>query len=328
MLSSIIFKRYILTISNQFGTIKIKIGDYMLPNIGEEYLLLQDITLENDGIYYWNYFDTLQPKNIQNLYFDFIAGVLIKIIHSNITSGIQIKINTSIMWIKYDTWNYMLVQNVIAPYLTSVTSNSSTSVSSSTLTASTLKHNFNVGDHVKFKTGYDYSKLQAMGIYCDPKLITDIIITAIYQNIIDIDIVFSNIVGHYTYSEKASFFELAVKPTCIITRCGQKFKDGEEVRLNSKYKNIIDPNNELISIVITAYINIQNTPYYEVRFTDKRFISFFGELKEDCLESIPIEAKGEFTNIKCCSHPRKYKNIISNNLSFFVCPDCKQELKE
>lgn len=31
---------------------------------------------------------------------------------------------------------------------------------------------------------------------------------------------------------------------------------------------------------------------------------------------------------KKCLHPRKYLNIISNNLQFVVCPDCKEEVLE
>ena len=27
-----------------------------------------------------------------------------------------------------------------------------------------------------------------------------------------------------------------------------------------------------------------------------------------------------------CTHPRKYKNIISKSLKFWVCPDCKEHL--
>lgn len=29
---------------------------------------------------------------------------------------------------------------------------------------------------------------------------------------------------------------------------------------------------------------------------------------------------------KVCTHPNKYKNVLSANLSFWVCPDCKKDL--
>jgi len=34
----------------------------------------------------------------------------------------------------------------------------------------------------------------------------------------------------------------------------------------------------------------------------------------------------ENDNSFLCKHPKKYKNVISKALTFWVCPDCKQEV--
>lgn len=35
----------------------------------------------------------------------------------------------------------------------------------------------------------------------------------------------------------------------------------------------------------------------------------------------------KFEPSKTCRHPKKYKNVISKNLFFWFCPDCKEEVK-
>lgn len=67
-----------------------------------------------------------------------------------------------------------------------------------------------------------------------------------------------------------------------------------------------------------------------VRFSESTIIT--GALvgfHKDLLDLIAYELRKPVSlHTDTCFHPRKYRNTLSANLSFVVCPDCKKELHE
>jgi hypothetical protein len=51
-------------------------------------------------------------------------------------------------------------------------------------------------------------------------------------------------------------------------------------------------------------------------------------LKWYCVEKFSGDSiPPKIDKFKQCNHPNKYKNVISKALVFWVCPDCKKEVK-
>ncbi len=78
------------------------------------------------------------------------------------------------------------------------------------------------------------------------------------------------------------------------------------INLNQFMFSFTSPEEVINIIKENQYINVQGLITIE-------------ELK-DLLPPTPDK------DLSYCFHPRKYKNIISNSLKFYFCPDCKKDL--
>jgi hypothetical protein len=135
---------------------------------------------------------------------------------------------------------------------------------------------------------------------------------------------------HKLESLRDDFFSKAIQ----IEYAGEDFyRDGNIVVVSIKtiFEDIKRlAGNTLIEVApenVGFFINQYLIPVKAIEYPN--FTTF--ALHKDLLSMIAIDTSilphNSLTqqNIECL-HPRKYKNTLSANLSFMVCPDCKKEL--
>ena len=102
-----------------------------------------------------------------------------------------------------------------------------------------------------------------------------------------------------------------------------KFIKGEKV-------TVMDEGSAIDGQVLDLYGLNQNDEYeYYVECNDpnNKFNAFRTRLPESALVKIPVPEDLELPPIPTmCNHSNAYENVISANLKFWVCPDCKKEL--